>query len=75
MISIRSKRFKLTLEISEILLLYREGHSTTETEEKANDSRRYISQSLNENEVELRPRGSWKRKYHIIEKSLYNLVG
>ncbi|MGM0835367.1 MAG: helix-turn-helix domain-containing protein [Bacillota bacterium] len=54
---------KLTLEVSEIIKLYKDGQSTTEIAEKSNVSSRYIRQLLNDNRVEMRPRGSWKRKY------------
>ncbi|MCA1319389.1 LAGLIDADG family homing endonuclease [Bacillus tianshenii] len=63
----RSNRSKLTLEVSEIIQSYKDGQSTTEIAEKANVSSRYIRQLLNDNSVEMRPRGSWKRKYHLNE--------
>jgi len=62
-----SKRSKLTLEVEEIIKLYKDGHSTTEIAEKANVTSRYIRQLLNDNRVEMRPRGSWKRKYQLNE--------
>ncbi|MBM7619150.1 intein-encoded DNA endonuclease-like protein [Bacillus tianshenii] len=63
----RSNRSKLTLEVSEIIQLYKDGQSTTEIAEKANVSSRYIRHLLNDNSVEMRSRGSWKRKYHLNE--------
>lgn len=58
---------KRTLEISEIIQLYQDGESTTEIAVMANISSRYVRLILQENNVEMRPRGSWKRKYTLNE--------
>lgn len=58
---------KRTLSIREIINLYHEGKSTTEIAHLANVSARYIRMLLKENNVTMRPRGSWKRKYQINE--------
>jgi intein-encoded DNA endonuclease-like protein len=58
---------KRTLETSEIIKLYQDGISTTKIAERANVSPRYISMLLKQNNVPLRPKGSWKRKYTLNE--------
>ncbi|MFD1849473.1 LAGLIDADG family homing endonuclease [Oceanobacillus bengalensis] len=58
---------KRTLSVEQIIQMYREGESTTVIAERANVSARYIRLILNENNVEMRPRGSWKRKYRLNE--------
>jgi len=58
---------KRTLEVSEIIRLYQEGESTTNIAAKANISSRYVLMILKDNDVKLRPRGSWKRKYTLNE--------
>lgn len=58
---------KRKLEISEIISLYLEGESTTIIAEKANISPRYVRMILNDNNVKMRPRGSWKRIYSLNE--------
>ncbi|MBB6452776.1 intein-encoded DNA endonuclease-like protein [Salirhabdus euzebyi] len=61
----RQRKCKLTPD--EIITLYKEGKSTQEIGDIANVSRRHISQILTNNNVEKRPRGSWKRKYTLNE--------
>ncbi|MCG1020843.1 endonuclease [Sutcliffiella horikoshii] len=47
--------------------MYDDGMSTTEIAIAGNVSSRRITQILKKNNVELRPRGHWKRKYQINE--------
>jgi hypothetical protein len=47
--------------------MYEEGLSTSEIAKAGNVSSRRITQILKKNNVELRPRGHWKRKYHLNE--------
>ncbi|MGP4079451.1 LAGLIDADG family homing endonuclease [Pseudalkalibacillus sp. R45] len=58
---------KRTLEVEEIISLYKKGESTTRIAELANVSSRYINKLLLKHNVERRPRGHWKRKYHFNE--------
>ncbi|SFD77669.1 LAGLIDADG-like domain-containing protein [Lentibacillus persicus] len=58
---------KRTLSTGKIIELYQKGMSTTEIAVKANVSSRYIRILLKQNKVQLRPRGSWKRKYEFNE--------
>ncbi|MGD6779381.1 LAGLIDADG family homing endonuclease [Sutcliffiella horikoshii] len=58
---------KITLDLPEIIKIYNDGMSTTEIAIAGNVSSRRITQILKKNNVELRPRGHWKRKYHINE--------
>ncbi|WP_130859943.1 LAGLIDADG family homing endonuclease [Gracilibacillus phocaeensis] len=58
---------KRNLEINEIIKLYEDGESTTEIATIANVSSRYIRMLLKQHHVEMRPRGSWKRKYTLNE--------
>lgn len=58
---------KITLDLPEIIKMYNDGMSTTEIAIAGNVSSRRITQILKKNNVELRPRGHWKRKYHINE--------
>lgn len=58
---------KRLLETEEIIKLYQNGESTTVIAKAANVSPRYITMLLKDNNVELRPRGSWKRKYTLNE--------
>ncbi|WP_176447072.1 LAGLIDADG family homing endonuclease [Lentibacillus sp. CBA3610] len=67
MASETGKTRKRTLATEKVISLYKEGMSTTEIAAMANVSSRYISKLLNQNKVELRPRGSWKRKYIFNE--------
>ncbi len=62
-----AKNIKRTLEIAEIIKLYEEGRGTTEIAKQANVSARTINYILKENNVERRPRGSWKRQYPLNE--------
>ncbi|MFS0863835.1 endonuclease [Fredinandcohnia sp. 179-A 10B2 NHS] len=54
------KKRKRTLEFEEIFRLYQEGKETSEIAELANVSARYIRKVLNNNNIEMRPFGSWK---------------
>lgn len=58
---------KITLDLPEIIKMYNDGMSTTEIAIVGNVSSRRITQILKKNNVELRPRGHWKRKYQINE--------
>lgn len=58
---------KRKLSIEKIIQMYKEGESTTVIAERANVSARYIRMILKDNNVEMRPRGSWKRKYSLNE--------
>lgn len=58
---------KITLDLPEIIKMYDDGMSTTEIAIAGNVSSRRITQLLKKNNVELRPRGHWKRKYQINE--------
>lgn len=58
---------KRTLETKEIIKRYEDGESTTEIARLASVSPRYIRMLLKDNNVEMRPRGSWKRKYTLNE--------
>ena len=58
---------KITLDLPEIIKMYEDGMSTSEIAIAGNVSSRRITQILKKNNVELRPRGHWKRKYHINE--------
>lgn len=58
---------KRKISTEKIISLYQEGKNTTEIAKLANVSSRYISMLLKENNVELRARGSWKRKYQLNE--------
>ncbi|TLS37000.1 endonuclease [Pseudalkalibacillus caeni] len=46
---------------------YQEGESTTVISEQANVSPRYVRQVLTDNNVQIRPRGHWKRQYRLNE--------
>lgn len=61
------KKRKCTLETDEIIRLYQEGYSTAEIGNMANVSSKHIGTILTDNNVEKRPRGSWKRKYKLNE--------
>ncbi|WP_261128980.1 LAGLIDADG family homing endonuclease [Bacillus sp. Marseille-Q3570] len=63
----RGPKKKRTLEVEEIISLYKKGESTTRIAELANVSSRYINKLLKKANVERRPRGHWKRKYHFNE--------
>ncbi len=58
---------KRTMSTEKIIELYKEGKSTTELGKLANVSPRYIRMLLNDNDVERRAHGSWKRKYTVNE--------
>ncbi|WP_245208196.1 LAGLIDADG family homing endonuclease [Sediminibacillus dalangtanensis] len=45
--------------------MYKEGYSTSEIGKAANVTPRYVRTILRANDVQLRPRGSWKRKYSL----------
>ncbi|WP_227994805.1 helix-turn-helix domain-containing protein [Oceanobacillus sp. CFH 90083] len=62
-----SRLRKRALETKEIIRLYQKDESTTEIAKIANVSPRYIRMLLKDNNVEMRPRGSWKRKYTLNE--------
>ncbi|PAV29428.1 hypothetical protein CIL05_11210 [Virgibacillus profundi] len=47
--------------------MYKEGESTADIGKRANVSAWYVNQLLKENNVERRPRGSWKRIYQLNE--------
>lgn len=55
------------METDEIIKLYLDGKSTTSIAKLANVSPRYIRMLLKENNVEMRPRGSWRRIYTVNE--------
>lgn len=55
------------MTVEEMIKQYNEGASTTEIANRANISARYVRLLLKENKVEMRPRGSWKRKYLLNE--------
>ncbi|WP_078553488.1 LAGLIDADG family homing endonuclease [Alkalihalobacterium alkalicellulosilyticum] len=61
---LRSNRI---LNDQEIIRLYKEGESTTQIAALANLTPRYIRLILSKNNIEKRPRGSWKRQYHFNE--------
>lgn len=64
----KNKRIrKRKLSTEEIIKLYREGRSSAEIGKLSNVSARYVNLLLKENNVERRPRGSWKRKYQLDE--------
>lgn len=58
---------KRTLDTPDIIMLYQNGMSTTEIADLANVSTRYIRLLLNKHNVQMRPIGSWKRKYTLNE--------
>lgn len=58
---------KRTMSTEKIIELYKEGMGTTELGKLANVSPRYIRMLLNDNHVERRAHGSWKRKYTVNE--------
>lgn len=60
-------RSKCTMEKSEIIKLYLDGSSTSDIANLANVTSRYVRMVLTDNNVEMRARGSWKRKYDINE--------
>ncbi|PLT29470.1 LAGLIDADG family homing endonuclease [Peribacillus deserti] len=62
-----AKNSKLTLKISDVVKLYKAGMSTADIAGKTNVSIRYINLVLKNNNVERRPRGSWKRQYTLNE--------
>lgn len=62
-----NKRIKSLLTQQDIITLYLEGYSTTEIGSFSNVSARYIRSILNRNQVEMRPIGSWKRKFKVNE--------
>lgn len=66
------KKRKRTLEFEEIIRLYQEGKETSEIAELANVSARYIRRVLNNNNIEMRPFGSWKRQYSLNEDFFKN---
>lgn len=53
---------KRIIETSEVIKLYQNGETTANIAKLANVSSRYVRMLLKENEIEMRPRGSWKRK-------------
>ncbi len=55
------------MEIDDMVKMYEEGHSTKEISHFANVSTGYVNQVLAANNVKRRPRGHWKRKYHLNE--------
>jgi intein-encoded DNA endonuclease-like protein len=61
----RQGKSKLTKE--EMIRMYEEGSSTTEIGKLAGVSARYVNLVLKNNNVERRPRGSWKRQYSLNE--------
>ncbi|MFC4023004.1 LAGLIDADG family homing endonuclease [Oceanobacillus longus] len=63
----KNKVRKRTLSTDEIIRLYIEGYSTVDIGKRANVSSRYINLLLKENNIERRPRGSWKRIYQLNE--------
>ncbi|MGJ9456755.1 LAGLIDADG family homing endonuclease [Oceanobacillus sp. CF4.6] len=63
----KNKVRKRTLSTDEIIRLYKEGYSTVDIGKRANVSARYINLLLKENNIERRPRGSWKRIYQLNE--------
>lgn len=64
---INMRKRKRILETKEIIKLYQAGKSTTDIAKFANVSSRYIRVLLKDNNIEMRPRGSWKRKYTLNE--------
>lgn len=60
-------RSKCTMEKSEMIKLYLDGSSTSDIANLANVTSRYVHMVLTDNNVEMRARGSWKRKYDINE--------
>nr|WP_174613519.1 hypothetical protein [Virgibacillus ihumii] len=58
---------KRTLSDREIVELYKNGERTIEIANHANVTSRYICLVLHRNNVEMRPHGSWKRKYIFNE--------
>ncbi|WP_338113651.1 helix-turn-helix domain-containing protein [Oceanobacillus caeni] len=65
---------KRTLSTEEIIQMYKSGESTTKIAERANVSARYIRLLLSENHIEMRPRGSWKRKYKLNEHYFFTII-
>lgn len=65
--NVKHKYRKRTMSTEKIIALYKEGKSTTELGKLANVSPRYIRMLLNDNNVERRSHGSWKRKYTVNE--------
>ncbi|TWT09319.1 LAGLIDADG family homing endonuclease [Planomicrobium sp. CPCC 101079] len=61
------KRGKCSLSIDEIIQYYTNGISTKEIGRMANVSDRYIRSLLNQNKVEMKETGSWKRKFKVNE--------
>ncbi|KAB7706185.1 endonuclease [Bacillus aerolatus] len=61
------KKRKSLLEKEEMVQLYSQGLSTAEIGKLANVSARYVRMVLKEYNAEMRPRGSWKRKYEVNE--------
>ncbi|WP_235162444.1 LAGLIDADG family homing endonuclease [Sediminibacillus terrae] len=62
-----SKKRKRLLDVKEMVAMYKEGYSTSEIGKAANVTPRYVRTILHANDVSLRPRGSWKRKYTLNE--------
>ncbi|MCA0968998.1 hypothetical protein LCM20_00170 [Halobacillus litoralis] len=58
---------KRTLTNEEIVRMYESGERTVVIAEKANVSARYIRNILQSENVEMRKRGSWRRKYEVNE--------
>lgn len=52
------RKTKRTMEISEMIKLYREGRNTKEIGKLANLSTRYVRKILTDNNIEKRPHGS-----------------
>lgn len=67
MIELPKNKGKSLLSEHEVIRLYLEGYSTTEIGNLSNVSSRYIRLILNKNNVEMRPVGSWKRKFEVNE--------
>ncbi|WP_203290201.1 LAGLIDADG family homing endonuclease [Metabacillus sp. cB07] len=62
-----SKNRKCLLESEEVIRLYKDGKSTSEIAELAGVTAGSIRNILSKHDVEMRPRGSWKRKYVFNE--------
>ncbi|SDL69018.1 Homeodomain-like domain-containing protein [Sediminibacillus halophilus] len=60
-----SKNRKCLLSVKDIIAMYKEGYSTSEIGKAAGVTPRYVRIILHANDVPLRPRGSWKRKYQL----------
>ncbi|WP_282034573.1 LAGLIDADG family homing endonuclease [Metabacillus indicus] len=58
---------KCLLESEEVIRLYKDGKSTSEIAELAGVTAGSIRNILSKHDVEMRPRGSWKRKYSLNE--------